>query len=186
MEFGKKLQELRKKREMTQEKLAYELGISIPAISKWENGNALPDILMLCSIAGFFAVTTDELLGRNGAAEFVVVDDARLIRETIAGIIREMGGKCTAMAENAQQLMAALAEKQPAGVFLDIGLPDRSGLSVLKELKEKHSSIKVVIVTADHSQATQTQALASGAEGYITKPFLPDHIRWALRDLFSL
>ncbi len=78
MEFGKKLQELRKKREMTQKKLAYELGISIPAISKWENSNALPDILMLCSIADFFAVTTDELPGRNGATEFVVVDDARL------------------------------------------------------------------------------------------------------------
>lgn len=63
------------------------------------------------------------------------------------------------MAKNAQQLMAALAEKQPAGVFLDIGPPDRNGLSVLKELKEKHSRIKVVIVTGDHSQAPKPMPL---------------------------
>lgn len=39
--------------------------VSVAAVSKWETGNSIPDILMLCSIADFFDVSTDELLGRT-------------------------------------------------------------------------------------------------------------------------
>ena len=50
---GKKIYELRKDKNMTQEKLSSEMGVSIAAVSKWETGNSIPDILMLCSIADF-------------------------------------------------------------------------------------------------------------------------------------
>ncbi|MEO3944755.1 helix-turn-helix transcriptional regulator [Gorillibacterium sp. CAU 1737] len=51
MNIGNKIQELRKTNGITQEKLAAEMGVSIAAISKWENANSMPDILMLCSLA---------------------------------------------------------------------------------------------------------------------------------------
>lgn len=62
--LGKKIFELRKSKNMTQEELASEMGVSIAAVSKWETCNSIPDIVMLCSLADFFRVTTDELLGR--------------------------------------------------------------------------------------------------------------------------
>ena len=65
MNFGKTILDLRKQKNITQEELAAELGVTAAAVSKWENGNTLPDILMLCALADFFQVTTDELLGRN-------------------------------------------------------------------------------------------------------------------------
>ena len=65
MNIGKNILELRRAKNVTQEALAAELGVTAAAVSKWENGYTLPDILMLCALADFFGVTTDELLGRS-------------------------------------------------------------------------------------------------------------------------
>lgn len=73
MNLGKTILELRKQKNITQEELAAELGVTAAAVSKWENGYTLPDILMLCALADFFAVTTDELLGRCTAPKYAVI-----------------------------------------------------------------------------------------------------------------
>ena len=62
MEFNEKLQELRKKKGITQEELAESLYVSRAAISKWESGRGYPNIDSLKIIARFFGVTIDELL----------------------------------------------------------------------------------------------------------------------------
>jgi len=61
MKIGNKIRELRKKRGMTQEQLAESIGISFQAVSKWENGIALPDITLAPVLAGYFGVSLDEL-----------------------------------------------------------------------------------------------------------------------------
>ena len=62
MEFHEKLQELRKRRGLTQEELAASLFVSRTAISKWESGRGYPSIDSLKAIAQFFGVTIDSLL----------------------------------------------------------------------------------------------------------------------------
>lgn len=63
--IGTKIKELRKKNDMTQEKLADYLGVSFQAISKWETGAASPDLALIVPIAKLLDVSTDELLGLN-------------------------------------------------------------------------------------------------------------------------
>ena len=65
MEFNEKLQELRKKKGLTQEELAQCLFVSRTAISKWEMGRGFPSIESLKLIARFFSVTVDELLSSD-------------------------------------------------------------------------------------------------------------------------
>lgn len=65
MNLGKSILELRRHKNVTQEDLAAELGVTAAAVSKWENGYSLPDVLMLCALADYFQVSTDELLGRK-------------------------------------------------------------------------------------------------------------------------
>lgn len=62
MEFHEKLQELRKKRGLTQEELAEALYVSRTAISKWESGRGYPSIDSLKEISRYFSVTIDDLL----------------------------------------------------------------------------------------------------------------------------
>lgn len=62
MEFGEKLQMLRKNKGMTQEELAQALYVSRTAVSKWESGRGYPGVDSLKEIAAYFSVTIDELL----------------------------------------------------------------------------------------------------------------------------
>lgn len=65
MNIGNKIKELRKQRGLTQEQLANSIGISFQAISKWENGIALPDITLAPTLASYFGVSMDELFEFN-------------------------------------------------------------------------------------------------------------------------
>lgn len=62
MEFGEKLQLLRKERGLTQEELAEQLFVSRAAVSKWESGRGYPGIDSLKAIAKYFSVSLDSLL----------------------------------------------------------------------------------------------------------------------------
>ena len=62
MEFSKKLQHLRKQKELTQEQLAEKLYVSRAAVSKWESGRGYPNLDSLRDIAEFFGISVDELL----------------------------------------------------------------------------------------------------------------------------
>jgi len=65
VKIGKKIRELRKARNLSQEVLAQFLGVSFQAVSKWENDTAMPDIMLIPAIASFFGVSTDDLFDYN-------------------------------------------------------------------------------------------------------------------------
>ncbi len=62
MEFSEKLVTLRKAKELTQEQLAEKLGISRQSVSKWESGQAVPELEKIVALSAVFDVTTDYLL----------------------------------------------------------------------------------------------------------------------------
>ena len=65
--IGANIKRLRQSKNITQEKLADNIGISPPAVSKWERGETLPDITLVPVLAHYFGVTCDELLGFSAA-----------------------------------------------------------------------------------------------------------------------
>ena len=65
IKLGKKIRELRKEKNISQEVLAQYLGVSSQAVSKWENETAMPDVTMIPAIASFFDVSTDDLFDYN-------------------------------------------------------------------------------------------------------------------------
>ncbi len=72
VDFGTRIKSLRLSRSMTQEQLAQKLGVSAQAVSKWESGTNMPDILMLPDLSVIFGVTIDEL--------FTMTDEHRMAR----------------------------------------------------------------------------------------------------------
>lgn len=67
--LGENIRSLRTTRGITQEQFGYEMGVSAQAVSRWENGATYPDITMLPTIADFFNITLDELMGRGKELE---------------------------------------------------------------------------------------------------------------------
>lgn len=62
MQVGEVIRKYRKSKNMTQEEMARRLGVTAPAVNKWEHGNSLPDITLLMPIARLLGISTDELL----------------------------------------------------------------------------------------------------------------------------
>ncbi|MGI6010111.1 MAG: helix-turn-helix domain-containing protein [Ruminococcus sp.] len=62
MEIGTVIRKYRKQKNITQEEMAVRLGVTAPAVNKWENGNSLPDVSLLAPIARLLDITTDTLL----------------------------------------------------------------------------------------------------------------------------
>ncbi|MGL4913641.1 MAG: helix-turn-helix domain-containing protein [Romboutsia sp.] len=62
LQIGQVIKLLRKEKEITQEQLANVIGVSVPAVSKWESGSTYPDITVLPTLASFFDVTIDKLM----------------------------------------------------------------------------------------------------------------------------
>ena len=77
LKIGETIKKMRKEREITQEEFAEVLGVSCQSVSRWENGTCYPDMELIPTIAGFFAVSVDKLLGVDEEVEKKAVEAYR-------------------------------------------------------------------------------------------------------------
>ncbi len=75
LNIGQTIKYLRKEREITQEEFAEILGVSCQSVSRWENDNCYPDIELIPTIAGFFGISTDRLMGVDETKEKQAVNN---------------------------------------------------------------------------------------------------------------
>ena len=112
MNLGNKIQELRKQKNVTQEELAAELGITAAAVSKWENNYTMPDILMLCALADYFVVTTDELLGRTKEFKHAVIAaESPELGKKVADLVKRYGVVTHSIHTDYEEAIAAAKEE---------------------------------------------------------------------------
>jgi two-component system, OmpR family, KDP operon response regulator KdpE len=98
-----------------------------------------------------------------------IIDDESQIRK-ILSIALESADYKVIEAENGKDGIVQVATNHPQLVILDLGLPDRDGLSVLKELRT-WTKIPVIILSVKNSEEDIVKALDLGADDYLTKPF---------------
>jgi len=105
--------------------------------------------------------------------EIVICDDDPNQRDSIR-VCLEMSGttKNFTEFELGADALDYLKNNDPDLIFLDMGLPDLSGLDVLKQLRA-HTDSPVIVVSGNDTTASVAQALTIGADDYITKPFIP-------------
>ncbi len=180
--LGQQIFELRKRHSMTQENLANEMGVSIGAVSKWENGASVPDISMLCALADYFHVSTDFMLGRTLPNHFLICDDSSFMGGMMTDMIHHLGYNAKAV-ENSTHLFQTLEQQIPYGIFLDVHFPEESGLDILKRLKTEYPDIHIIMLTADTSDEVRTLATQYGANHFVYKPFSFEQIQAAIRQI---
>ena len=102
-------------------------------------------------------------------ARVLVIDDEPQIRKFLGISLRAQGYR-VALAANGEDGLIALATQGADLVILDLGLPDKDGHEVLKELRE-WSQVPVIMLTVRADEAEKVAALDAGANDYVTKPF---------------
>ena len=117
----------------------------------------------------------------------LVVDDEPPIRRFLRTSLGAAGYRIVA-AESAAEAIAMLAAEKPDVIILDLGLPDRSGLDVIAEIRTR-SPVPIIVLSARSDERSKVEALDLGADDYISKPFgmaeLTARLRAALRHAFQ-
>lgn len=101
----------------------------------------------------------------------LVIDDHVLIREALRGVLRELRPQVAIVeATDARETMRLVAEHPDLALaLLDLQLPDRDGFEVLTDLRKRHPTIPVVVLSGHHDRANVVRALDLGALGFIPK-----------------
>ena len=109
----------------------------------------------------------------------LIVDDEPAIRRFLrSSLLAE--GFVVEQAETAAAALLALRQAKPDLVILDLGLPDKDGLDVVREIRTQ-SAVPIIILSVRNDEAGKVAALDSGADDYVTKPFGVDELLARMR-----
>lgn len=117
----------------------------------------------------------------------LVIDDHALIRDALRRVLKELRRDATVLeASSAAEALETIAEQPEIGlILLDLHLPDRDGLSLLAELRERKPAVSVVVLSASQDRTNVVRVLEAGARGYIPKSAKREVMLGALGLVFS-
>ena len=118
--------------------------------------------------------------------KIMIVDDSRFMRLVLRGLLKSMDIDDTIEiieAGDGSEAIQKYFKYHPHIVFLDIVMPNKSGLEVLNEIKSKDPNAKVIIISAVGHEELVRKALKVGAIGYVVKPFHPDLLKELLHNI---
>jgi len=153
IKIGDKIRSLRKSRNISQEILAQYLGVTFQAVSKWENGSAMPDVTLIPAIAAFFEVSTDELF------DFNRIETERKVQQTCWDIAEYRYSN----PEKAEADLRALLRQYPGNEVILNNLI--YSLQINKKYDETVDTCKALIETAK-DDSTRYDAARIMAETY--------------------
>ncbi len=120
----------------------------------------------------------------TGTATILVVDDEVNLRRTLALILQREGYVVTT-AENGKTARDNLKAGAYDLVFLDLKLPDTSGLTLLPELRSQYPDMPVLILTAHATLDSAMEAVRQGARDYLLKPIDPPLILARVKEILA-
>jgi len=114
----------------------------------------------------------------------LIVEDEAIMRESLRDWLKDRGYEV----ETAQEGEEALQEIGKRGfgvVVLDLRLPGKNGLELLKEATAQNPKLKGIIITAYPSMETAVEAMKIGAVNYLVKPFAPDALEKSIQEVLG-
>ena len=102
--------------------------------------------------------------------EILLVDDEPLLLESLEIVLTIKGGyKVCGTAGNGLEALKLLQEHQPNVMLIDLNMPGMGGIELIKEIKKLYPEIKMIVLTTFYDEKNISEALSSGASGYLLK-----------------
>ena len=114
----------------------------------------------------------------------LIVEDENIMRDSLRDWLKEEGYEVDT-AESGEEALQKIGEKEFGVAVLDLRLPGKDGLEVLREATAQNPKFKGVIITAYPSVETAVEAMKIGAVSYIVKPFAPDALERAIEEVLG-
>ncbi|HTI51932.1 MAG TPA: response regulator transcription factor [Planctomycetaceae bacterium] len=126
---------------------------------------------------------------KNRARRVFLLDDHPLVREWLAGMVAlEIDLEVCGQADEASHALARVAELHPDVVVVDLSLPRSSGLEFIKDMRARHPTIRLLVLSMHDEPTVAERAFRAGAHGYAVKresgPQIIEGIRAVLNGQF--
>lgn len=112
----------------------------------------------------------------------LIVEDGIHVAKLLAESVRLQGHEAI-VASSGKEGLSLLKERTPDAVFLDIVMPEVSGIDVLRQIRETHPALPVIVITGSASSEEIDEARRLGVTDVIEKPFVLKHLDEALGNL---
>ncbi|MCL6495288.1 MAG: response regulator transcription factor [Ignavibacterium sp.] len=122
----------------------------------------------------------------NNKIKILIADDHAIVREGLKQVVAEEKDMIVAgEAENAETIMNLLEKEKWSIVILDINMPGRNGLEILKDIKQLYPDLPVLILSMFSEEQYGIRAIKAGASGYLKKVSAPDELVKAIRKIVN-
>jgi len=124
-------------------------------------------------------------VSRVTAIRVFIADDHPIVRQGLRRIVEaDSGLKISGEADNAAAVFAGVAAAATDLVLLDVSMPGGHFLDTLRELRERHPTIRVLVLSVHAEDQWAVRSLRAGASGYLTKDHSPDQLLEAIRRVY--
>ncbi len=119
-------------------------------------------------------------------ARIFVVDDHPLVRESLTSLIRQQPDFLVCgEADGSAAALAGIAAARPDVAIVDLSLDDRSGLELIRDLKQMHPKVAVLVLSMHDEDLYAERALRAGARGYVMKREASRNVVLAIRRILA-
>ncbi|MEL6442158.1 MAG: response regulator [Cyanobacteria bacterium J06621_8] len=116
----------------------------------------------------------------------IVVDDQNVILEGIKVLLETATEvEIVASARDGETALAKIADLKPDVVLLDINLPGISGLTVASKISSQYPEVKVIVLSSYEDDSYVSQAMGSGAKGYLLKSVSAKELEWSIKLVYQ-
>jgi len=108
----------------------------------------------------------------------LIVDDSQIMRKIITGVLKKLNVNDILEAVNGQEAIDVVSDNNDIGlVLMDWNMPTMTGLDAVKKIRSGGSKVPIVMCTTEAEKEKVIEAVKSGANDYLVKPFNPKDIQ---------
>jgi DNA-binding NtrC family response regulator len=114
--------------------------------------------------------------------KLLVVDDEGIVLESCRRVLESEGFSVT-LAKSADEALAVIEKEDFSLLLMDLKMPLHDGIYLMKELKQRKNQIPIIVMSGYSTQETIAEADTMGANLFLPKPFTPDELIEAIREI---